>query len=212
MAYNPTRSTNRVPAGSTNGECQFLTTAGERPLDVWAKLMVEIDPKPSDMEGAANYLSSKTAAQAMSGFDVYNSPFAPYSPGYAKRKRSSAVDLYGMGRHANHMLDLVTTQLSSNPPAILLGIFDDADAALRARVNNEGLSLQGRQARSYIKKLVPGKSWSRQRINAARKAATTGITVIPVRRFLGVTPQDVRIMSEMIRDSIVERLSGIVGG
>lgn len=186
-------------------EPSFTVAGGGKPLTHFVALVSKLNPTDSDMITSAKYLVEKTRSQALSGFDVNGTPFAPYSPGYQKAKKQSHVDLYGRTAH-QHMLDELKAVVTTSPPSIEVGIIDNEELALRARVNDGGLTFSGRQARAFIKKL---KNVSHQKKSGLKRQLKNrgNIQVIPPRPFLGVTPQDIRIMGEMIADSIVGRLN-----
>lgn len=188
-----------------DNEVNFIASTGQRPLTHFAALVAKLNPTDDDMKTASRYLVEKTRSQALSGFDANGTPFAPYSPAYQKAKKQSQVDLYSRYAHA-HMLDSLKAEVTANPPGISVGIFDNEELALRARVNDGGLSLSGRQARTFIKKL---KHVSHQKKSGLKRQlkGRGSIQVIPARHFLAVTPQDVHIMGELVVDSIAGRLN-----
>jgi hypothetical protein len=190
----------------------FTTSNGDDPVVVFAKVMEGLlHPLADTMVPAAEYAKSVVKERTMQGINVTGiTGFAPYSPKYAKRKGSSNVDLYGKGsRHAPHMLDAVDAIIETEPMVVRLVVTDPL-LAMIGKVHQEGKLITSMGGK---KSIYPGKA-GRPIANVLRKRLRQfgffskggHFMYIPMRPWLGVTPQDTLIMGKLIAVSLQKKV------
>ena len=180
-------------------DATFTDARGRDAAESFSLFVKDVQPRAEDLAKAGQWLVDRRRAETLSGRDVDGGTFAAYSPAYALRKGSSLVNLYSPNsKHSQHMLDALTyqTDTSSGQPALDVGIFGDADTAMRARVLNEGGTFRTRLGygqEGFVNH--PGR----------RKPKGKMYGVIPARHWLGVSDSDLQQMETIIVESATQR-------
>jgi hypothetical protein len=129
----------------------FLDSKGGDPATSFEALINRFqNPSQQAVHSAALVLKEDIRKQALSGVSFTGQPFAPYSTAYARQKGQSNVDLFS--KYAEpHMLDLLDARVTQGQ--IEIGIFDNPEAALRGRINQEGSAFSGRRGGGRLKRI-----------------------------------------------------------
>lgn len=173
---------------------------GRDPVVVFGEITRSVLPQREDLQEAGNWLVGRIKERTLQGSDVHGNAFAPYSPEYAYRKRTSttAVDLYGNARDGVHMLDAVQAVVVPGVGGLVLsvGIVGNARVALRGRALQTGWTPLPRISWKGRKEL--GRVTSRQLVK--RRGA------VPPREWLGASEQEMVTMRGIIVQSVMNRL------
>lgn len=181
----------------------FETPGGMVPSDHFKIVLYNIQPNEGDLMLAGEFQRGNMRDRSFAGVDINGHPFVPYTPGYAKQKGQTNVDLFGR-KASKHMLNALTVQVPSDASSINIGIWDDGELATRAQVHNEGATIRTRSGKGKAK---PRKS-KMERLFGIEMEHRTSFRM-PQREFLGATEQDTNDMGQIIVNSIAARMEGI---
>lgn len=153
-------------------------------------ILPDFTPNQQDLAKAGKWIVSRIHDRTSSGRDVFDMPFAAYSPAYAKAKGSSVVDLRSPGP-GPHTMDYLDSRTSSQGGASSLevGFFGDERRATIARVMNEG--------GSWPTRVTSKDKRQRRRAKGSQK--------VPARYFLGLSPAELDTAQSIVVNSIKER-------
>lgn len=167
----------------------------------------ELQPTEADLLAAGQYLRGQIRDRTFRGQSVDGTPFFWYSPAYEKKKGQTNVDLYSRGA-SKHMLDALTVQASTEPLQISIGIFGDAEVAMRAKVHNEGATIRTRLGTGKHKDIGASRRFGTE-IRRQKKRGVASFSM-PKREFLGATEEDIMNMRRIIVRSIQQRTGSTV--
>jgi hypothetical protein len=180
------------------GEPSFLTRSGGDPVAAFEALINRFThPSHDALQKAGLLITQAIRAKALSGVSYTGAAFAPYSASYAKEKGQTNVDLFSHYSRP-HMLDVLESRITNNPPMIEVGIFGNAEIAWRAQVNNEGGTFRTRAGKS--KSRYQSKKSRATAISAGKRATGT----VPARPWLGIDDRTLDAAQAVIVNSLTE--------
>jgi hypothetical protein len=193
----------------------FTGPNGSDPVGYIVKIEKAIQPTAGDCLYAGQIFRTLVRQRTARGVDADGSPFAPYSPAYAKRKakrlgHANTVDLFG-GDHHPHMLNAMQVRVGgarlddneqassdagSNAEHIDLFYvgFWDRESATRARLHNEGGTVRTRQGTGKKGDVKFGHGIRLQ------KRGGRPTFEMPVRRFFAANPHDLEQMGAALAE------------